>query len=393
MIRESAWGHLRRIQGAGAVSGAPPIATCRRAAIRAAVRSNTPLAEIAAPFLSYENWDSFGVVMGDIMKFPRRQFLHLAAGAAALPAASRIARAQAYPSRPITMIVPFPVGGANDVIARIVAERMRAPLGRPIIIENVTGAEGSVGVGRAARARPDGYTICLSLSAAHVLNSAFYSLPYDVLNDFAPIAALATVPTVLAAGKTLPAKDLSELVAWLTANPNRASAGMNGLGYRLTAKFFQQQTGTQFTIVPYRAAAELFADEVAGRIDFVLATLFSQLPLLRARSVRVYAVTSDTRSALAHDIPTFAEMGLPALIYSDWFGLFAPKGTSKQIIAKLNTAVVETLDDPALRSLLTDLGYEIFPRERQTPQAFAALQNADAEKWWPIIKELGLKAE
>jgi tripartite-type tricarboxylate transporter receptor subunit TctC len=327
------------------------------------------------------------------MKLPRRRFLHLAAGAAALAAVSRIARAQTYPSRPITMIVPFPAGGSTDVIGRIVAERMRGPLGQRLVIENIGGADGSIGVGRTARARPDGYTICLSIMDAYVLNGAFYSLPYDVLNDFAPIAPLAGIPLVLSARNTVPAKDLSELIAWLKAHPDQASAGMNSLGLRLLAVFFQKQTGTQFTIVPYRAAGTEIEDLMAGRIDLAFGTLPTHLPLVRAGSEKAYAVTSDTRSTLAPDIPTFAEMGLSALSFSSWFGLFAPKGTPKDITGKLNAAAVEALADPSVRSRLTELGYEVFPRERQTPEALAALQKADAQKWWPIIKELGIKAE
>jgi tripartite-type tricarboxylate transporter receptor subunit TctC len=327
------------------------------------------------------------------MNIPRRQFMHLAAGAAALPAVSRLAMAQNYAARPITMIVPFPAGGSTDVIARIVADRMREPLGQRLVIENVGGADGSIGVGRAARARADGYTICLSLMDAYVLNGAFYSLTYDLLNDFAPISLLAAIPLVLAARTTMPAKDLRELIAWLKAHPNQASAGMNSFSFHLLAAFFQKQTGTQFTIVPYRAAGTQIEDLIAGRIDLVLGTLPTHLPLLRAASERAYATTGEARSALAPDIPTFAEMGLPALSFSSWFALFAPRATPKDIVGKLNAAAVEALADPGVRTRLVELGYEVFPRERQTPEALAALQKADAAKWWPIIKELGLKAE
>jgi tripartite-type tricarboxylate transporter receptor subunit TctC len=327
------------------------------------------------------------------MKLPRRRFLHLAAGAAALPAISRMATAQTYPSRPVTMIVPFPAGGATDVIARILAERMQKPLGQPIIIENIGGADGSIGVGRAARARPDGYTICLGIDGTFVVNGAFYSLPYDVLNDFAPISPLATGPIVLVARKTMPAEDLSELISWLKAHPNQTSAGTNTLGVRLLAVRFQKQTGTQFTIVPYRAVGSLIGDLVAGQIDLVFGTLATHLPLVRAGREKAYAVAGETRSALAPDIPTFAQIGLPELTSPNWWGLFAPRGTPKEIIDKLSAAAVAALDAPAARSRLAELGYEAFRRERQTPEALAALQKADAEKWWQIIKELGLKGE
>jgi tripartite-type tricarboxylate transporter receptor subunit TctC len=326
------------------------------------------------------------------MKLARRNFLHLAAGAVALPAVPSIAGAQTYPTRPITMIVPAAAGGgASDVTGRMVAERMRKSLGQPIIIENVGGADGSIGVGRTARARPDGYTIDVGYIGNHVLNGAVYPLPYDVLNDFAPISPLVTTPAVLFVRKDMPAKDLKELIAWLKANPNKASAGVTALGGRLLFAFFQKETGTKFALVPYRGAAPEMQDVAAGQIDFAFANP-DLLPLMRAGSINAYAVTSDTRLTVAPDIPTFAEKGLPALSLSFWWGLFAPKGTPKDIIGKLNAAAVEALADPVVRSRLTDLGIEIFPREQQTPEALGAMVKAGAEKWWPVIKELGIKA-
>jgi tripartite-type tricarboxylate transporter receptor subunit TctC len=324
------------------------------------------------------------------MKRPRRQFLHLAAGAAALPVVSRIAWAQTYPARPITMIVPLAAGAALDATGRIMAERMRRPLGQPVIVENVSGAEGSIGTGRAARARPDGYTIVLGTMDTHVLNGALYSLQYDVLNDFAPVSPLGTGSFVLFTRKTMPAKDLNELIAWLKANPNKASAGITVGSVRLLTELFQKDTATRVALVPYRGGAPAVQDLVAGQIDLLFVVAF-QLPLVRAGSIKAYAVTSNTRLALAPDIPTFAEMGLPALSYSEWVGLFAPRGTPRDIIGKLNTAAVEALADPAVRSRLADLG-EVFPREQQTPEA-CCLAKADAEKWWPIIKAAGIKAE
>jgi tripartite-type tricarboxylate transporter receptor subunit TctC len=326
------------------------------------------------------------------MKLPRRTFLRFAGAAVVVPAFSRIATAQTYPSRPITMVVPYLAGGPTDVTARVLAEQMRDSLGQPIIIENVSGADGSIGTGRVARARPDGYTIELGSSSTHVLNGALYSLPYDVLNDFAPIAPPATLPFVLFARKTMPAKDLNEVIAWLKANPNRASAGIGSSSVRLITAFFQKETGTQFTFVPYRGTASAIQDLVAGHID-LLFNAPDQLPLLRAGSIKAYAATSDTRLTLAPDIPTFVEMGLPALSFSVWLALFAPKGTPKEIIDRLNAATAQASADPAVRSRIADLGVEIFPRERQTPEALGALVKADAEKWWPIIKELGIKAE
>jgi tripartite-type tricarboxylate transporter receptor subunit TctC len=324
------------------------------------------------------------------MDLPRRKFLQFA-GAAAAPAFSCIAWAQTYPSRPITMIVAIAAGGSTDAIGRVVAERMRKSLGQPIMIENVSGADGSIGAGRAARAKPDGYTIDLGAVGTHVLNGGLYSLPYDVLNDFAPISPLATIPFILFARKTM-AKHLPGLIAWLKANPNKASAGIFSPGSHLVTALFQKQTGTQFALVPYRGGAPAMQDLLAGQIDLSLGVQ-DQLPLMRAGSIKAYAVTSDARLAMAPDIPTFAEIGLPALSYSAWLGLFAPKGTPTDIIGKLHTAVVETLADSAVRSRIVDLGFDVFPRERQTPEALGALVKADAEKWWPIIKESGIKAE
>jgi tripartite-type tricarboxylate transporter receptor subunit TctC len=324
------------------------------------------------------------------MKLARRKFLHLAACAATLPAVSRVAKAQTYPSRPITMIVPAPAGGLTDVVGRVVAERMVKSLGQPVVIENVTGADGSIGVGRAARARPDGYTIDIGNNGTHIFNGVLYSLRYDVLNDFAPIAPLVTSTFVLFARKTMPAKDLNELIAWLKANPNTASFAVVNSGVRLLATFLQKEIATQFTLVPYRTLP--VADLAAGHIDLAFLTP-DFLPLVRAGSIKAYAVTSDTRWAVAPDIPTFAEMGLPALSYFDWFGLFAPKGTPRDIVSKLNTADVQALTEPAVQSRFLDLGLESFSREKQTPEALSALQRADAEKWWPLIKEFGIKAE
>jgi tripartite-type tricarboxylate transporter receptor subunit TctC len=317
---------------------------------------------------------------------PRRRFLRLAAGAAALPAVSRVAIAQSYPKRPITMIVPVAAGGQMDAIGRVLAEQMRKTLAQSVIIENVSGADGTIGTGRVARAVPDGYTIDLGNISTHVLNGAFYPLRYSVLDDFAPIAPLVTTSYVLYAGKTMPAKSLHELIDWLKNNPNKASIGIAAVGHRLVTAVFKKETGTQFGTVPYRGAAPAVQDLVAGQIDLCLAPP-DQLPLVRAGKIKAYAATSETRPARAPDIPTFAEMGLPAVSFSGWYAFFAPKGTPKEIIDRLNAASVQPFADPAVRSRLLDLGLEVFLRERQTPEALGALVKADAEKWWPLIKE------
>jgi tripartite-type tricarboxylate transporter receptor subunit TctC len=269
---------------------------------------------------------------------------------------------------------------------------MRSSLRQPIIIENVSGADGSIGTGRVARARPDGYTIVLGTASTQMLNGALYSLPYNVLNDFAAVAPLVVSPLFLFASKTMPARHLNELIAWLKANPNKASAGVGAAGHRLELAFFQKETGTQFTLVPYRGLAPAIQDLLAGQIDLLFGTA-DPLPLVRAGTIKAYAVTSETRLALAPDIPTFAEIGLPAMSWSGWYALFGPKGTPRQIIDRLNLATTQALADPVVRSRLADLGLEIFPRERQTPEALGELVKANAEKSWPLIKEFGIKAE
>jgi tripartite-type tricarboxylate transporter receptor subunit TctC len=225
-----------------------------------------------------------------------------------------------------------------------------------------------------------------------VLNGALHSLQYDLLNDFAPVSPLVAGSLVLVARKTLPAKDLNDLIAWLKANPNKASAGITSGNVHLLTALFQKETATRVALVPYRGGTPGMQDLVAGQIDLLFVAPF-QLSLVRAGSIKAYAVTSDTRLALAPDIPTFGEMGLPALSYSGWYGLFAPKGTPLEIVGRLNAAAVEALSEPAVRARVTEFGGEIFPRDQQTPESLGAMQRADAAKWWPIIKEFGIKAE
>jgi tripartite-type tricarboxylate transporter receptor subunit TctC len=291
------------------------------------------------------------------------------------------------------MIVPYAAGGPTDVFGRIMAEAMRHSIEQPVIVENIAGADGSIGVGRVARMRPDGYTIDLGVMSTHVLNGAFYSLPYDLINDFAPIATLEKTALIIVGRKNLLANDLSELIAWLKANPNKASVAVVTAGMRLLAAYFQKQTGTQFALVPYRGTALAMQDLVAGQIDLLFDTPRTSLPLVRSGSIKAYAVTANTRLTAAPDIPTFVEMGLPVLSYVEWVGLFASRGTPREIIDRLNVAAVEALADPAVRARILEFGAEIVPLDQQTPEALGALVKADAEKWWPIIKELGIKAE
>jgi tripartite-type tricarboxylate transporter receptor subunit TctC len=242
-------------------------------------------------------------------------------------------------------------------------------------------------------AAPDGYTIQHGATTTHVLNGAFYSLPYDVLNAFAPIAPLGVGSPMIMGRKTFPAYDLRELITWLKANPNKASMAVGFTGARLLATYLQQQTGTQFALIPYRGGAPAMQDLVAGQIDLAIDFAFTSLPLVHSGSIKGYATFSDRRWAQVPDIPTFAEIGLPGLTYFEWGALFAPKGTPRDIISKLNAAVVEALADPVVRSRITEFGIEIFPREQQTPEALAAMQKADTEKWWPIMKAAGIRAE
>jgi tripartite-type tricarboxylate transporter receptor subunit TctC len=329
------------------------------------------------------------------MKLPhRRKFLQLAAGAAALPFVSRIARAQSYPSRPVTILVPYPAGGGADAVGRIMAERMRVSLGQPVVIENVAGASGSIGVGRVARAAPDGYTLMVGNWSTHVVNGAVYALPYDVLNDFEPVALLVSFYLVIVAKKTAPANNLQEYIAWLKANPDKASAGTTGVGGQghLAGILFQNITGTRFQQVPYRGNALAMQDLIAGQIDLIFADQ-SALAQVRAGSVKALAVTGKNRLLAASDIPTADEAGLAGFALANWNAIFAPKGTPKDVVGKLNDAVVRTLADPSVGQKLGDLGNEIPPRAQQTPEALRALQKAEIDKWWPIIKAAGIKGE
>ena len=329
------------------------------------------------------------------IRHSRRRFLSLAAGAAALPVVSRSAMAQTYPTRPITMIVPYTAGGGTDALARIMADRMRAYLSQPVIIENVAGAGGTIGVGRGARAAGDGYTLSIGGLSTHVLTGALYPIAYDLLKDFEPVSLLAAEPMLFLARKSMPADNLSELIAWLKANPDKASAGNPGIGGagHVTGILFQKETGTRFQFVPYRGSALAMRDLVGGQINIAIDVPSNYLAQVRAGSVKAYAVAARTRLAAAPDIPSVDEAGLPGFYASIWFGLWAPRGTPRNAIAKLNAAVADALSDRTVRSRVADLGQEIFPRDQQTPEALRALQKAEIEKWWPIIKGAGMKAQ
>ncbi len=298
------------------------------------------------------------------------------------------AAAQVYPSRPITMINPFPAGGATDILARTLVEHMKVSLGQPIIIENVPGAGGSVGTGRAARATPDGYTLSFGNWASHVGSGAMYPLSYDLLKDLEPVAYIATSPLWIVARKSFPAKDMKEAIAWLKDNPDKASAATVGVGSgsHLCGLYLQKNTDARFQFVPYRGGAPASQDLVAGNVDLMCDLAANTLPFVRSGQIKAYAVMAKARWFASPDTPTIDEMGVPGLYMSFWHGVWASKGTPKEIVAKLNAAVVNALADAAVRQRFADQGHEIPPREQQTPEALATHHRADIDKWWPIIK-------
>jgi tripartite-type tricarboxylate transporter receptor subunit TctC len=321
--------------------------------------------------------------------------LRIAVGCVLLWGGIAAAPAQVYPSRPITMVVPFAAGGPVDTVARILSEPMRATLGQSIIVENVTGAAGSIGVGRVARAAPDGYTLSIGHWSTHVVNGAIYPLPYDLLRDLEPIVLLPSNPMIVVSTNAVPAKSLNEFVGWIKANEGKVSAGTAGAGSatHVAGVYFQNVTGTRFQFVPYRGTGPALQDLVAGQIDFIVDQASNSLQHVRDGKIRAYAVTASARLPSAPDIPTVAEAGLPSLDISVWYGLWAPKGTPKEIIAKLNAAAVQALSEPAVRQRFAELGLDMPPRDQLTPEALAAYQKAEIEKWWPVIKDANTKTE
>ncbi|HSV25086.1 MAG TPA: tripartite tricarboxylate transporter substrate-binding protein [Xanthobacteraceae bacterium] len=303
--------------------------------------------------------------------------------------------AQTYPLRPVMMIVPLATGGSTDTIARIMAEGMRSVLGQPVIVENVTGAGGSIGVGRIARSAPDGYTIGIGQWGTNMANGAIYPLQYDLVQDFEPVALIASQPFLIVARRTMPANTLPDLIAWLKANAGKASQGNSGVGTpsHVAGILFQNLIGVRYQMVPYRSAGLSMQDLVAGQIDVLLDTPATSMSQVNAGTLKAYAVTAKSRLAIAPDIPTVDEAGLPGFYFSFWHAFWVPKGTPKAIVAKLNEAVVSALADPVVRKRLTDIAQDIFPREQLTPEALLAYHKAEIEKWWPIIKAANIKAE
>lgn len=305
------------------------------------------------------------------------------------------ASAQPFPARPITIVVPLAAGGPTDTLARILAEGMSAALGQPVVIQNVVGASATIGVGKVVHAAPDGYTLSIGNWFTHVLNGAIHPLQYHVLTDFQPIALLADNPLLIVGRKTLPADDLKGLVEWLRANPDKATEGTSGIGSasHVSGLFFQRETSVRFQFIPYRGAAPAMQDLVAGRIDLMFDQVSNALPHIRADKIKAFAVTASSRAAAAPEIPTVDEAGLPNFHISIWHALWAPKGTPKDVIAKLNAAVASALASAPIRNRLATLGQDIRPPDQQTPEVLASFHEAEIVKWWPIVRAAGIKAE
>jgi tripartite-type tricarboxylate transporter receptor subunit TctC len=310
-------------------------------------------------------------------------------------AAVTSAAAQTFPNKSITIIVPFSAGGPSDALARIMGEHMKGTLGQSFVVENVTGAAGSIGVGRAVRSAPDGYTISFGHLGTHVANGAIYPLPYDLITDLEPVVLLPSNPMVVVSKNALPAKNLKELLAWLKANQAKATAGTAGAGSgsHIAGVYLQSLTGLKLQYVPYRGTAPALTDLVGGQIDIIVDQASNSMQQIRSGGIRAYAISDSKRLKAAPEIPTAEEAGLPGFHMTLWSALWVPKGTPKDVIARLNTAAVAALADPAVQKRLNDLGLEVPAREQQTPQALGAWHKAEIDKWWPIIKKAGIKPE
>jgi tripartite-type tricarboxylate transporter receptor subunit TctC len=323
----------------------------------------------------------------------RRAILLVFAALLTLSGAARAA--DEFPSHPLTIIVPFAAGGPSDAMARILAEQMKLTLGQPVLVENVTGAGGSIGVGRAVRAAPDGYTISFGHLGTHVCNGAIYKLNYDLVDDLAPVALLPSNPMIIVSRNGVPAKTLAELLAWLKARPAPATAGTAGAGSgsHIAGLYFEQAAGVKLQFVPYRGTAPALSDLVGGQIDLIVDQISNSINQVRASTIRAYAITQGTRLAQAPDIPTVDEAGLPGFHMTLWSGLWVPKGTPAGIVARLNAATEAALDNPSVQKQLENLGLQLPPKDRSTPDALGAWQKAEIAKWWPLIKAANVKVD
>jgi tripartite-type tricarboxylate transporter receptor subunit TctC len=302
---------------------------------------------------------------------------------------------QSYPAKPITMVVPFSAGGPTDTLARILSERMRKALGQPILVDNTTGAGGSIGVAKVVRAPPDGHMVSIGHWGTHVVNGVYYTLPYHVLNDFEPVMMIASNPQVIISKAAVPASSLKELIAWINANQGKVLMGTGGVGgaSHMAAIYFQNQIGAKFQYVPYRGGAPALQALFGGEIDLYVTQVSNIAAHLKGGRIKAYAVTAKARQAAAPEIPTVDEAGLPGLHTAVWHGIWLPKGTPRDVVMKLNVALGETLADSAVRQRFMELGQEIPPRDQQTPEALFAHHKAEIDKWWPIIRAAGLKAD
>lgn len=313
----------------------------------------------------------------------------------ALSVVAGTASAQTFPSKQITIVVPFTAGGPTDTLARILAERMGRTLGQTVIVDNTTGAAGTIGVTRVVRAAPDGYTIGIGHWSTHVVNPAIYPLPFDILNDLEPLAMVATNPQLLVSRKDFPANDLAGLIAQVKASGDKTTAGTAGVGAasHIGGLYFEQKIGAHVRFIPYRGAAPALQDLVAGQIDIMFDQAANSIPQIQAGKIKAFAVTAKQRLKAMPDIPTVDEAGLPGLYIAVWHGLWAPKGTPKDVTAKLTAALLEALADPQVRSRFESLGQDIPEPAQQTPQALRAYHEAEIKLWWPLIKAAGIKIE
>jgi tripartite-type tricarboxylate transporter receptor subunit TctC len=337
-----------------------------------------------------------GIITGKkTMTLSRRNLLHLAAGATAAGAYPNYAFAVDYPTRPITIVVPFAAGGATDVLARMLANPMGSSLGQTVIVEDLAGAAGGIGVAKVVHATADGYTLCVGTLTTNVLIGGLYKLDFNLLTDLVPIAELAYEPLLICVKNSLPVKNLTELIAWLKANPGKASVGIPGVGStgNLAGISFQNATGTTFQFVPYRGDGPAVQDMMAGQIDMMIEPSSNFTAQVKAGTIRAIAAPSKTRLASLPEVPTTDEAGLPGFYASIWFGMWAPKGTPQDVLAKLNAATVAALADANVTDKLHKLGQQIAARDLQAPDAFGAFQKSEADKWWPIIKAANIKVE
>ena len=319
----------------------------------------------------------------------------LIVAAAAALAGVTSAGAEDFPSRPITIIVPFAAGGPTDALARVVSDGMRQALGKPIVVEDVTGAGGTIGVARAVHAAPDGYTLSIGHLGTHVINGAIYPLTFDLVKDLEPVALIASNPMMIVSKNDIPAKDLKELIAWIKAHDGKVTAGTAGVGSgaHFSGVYFEQLIGAKLQFVPYRGTGPALLDLVSGHIDLIVDQASNSLQQVKAGKIRAYGIAADKRLPAAPDIPTVDEAGLAGFHIELWSAIWVPKATPKDVVAKLNAAVVKSLADAAIAKRLTEMGLQIPPRDKQTPEALATHQQAEVKKWWPMIKAANIKVE